>query len=129
MKHKVLFLASWYPSKILPLSGIFVKRHAEAVANFCDVAVLHVIQDPNLNDKKIEIETENEKNVFTVRVFYKDNEGSKSIISRVTKMIRRFKAEYTGFKTVNEKFGKPNIIHVNVLESTGLFTLFLNFFN
>ena len=73
MKHKVLFLASWYPSKILPLSGIFVKRHAESVANFCDVAVLHVIQDPNLNDKKIEIETENEKNVFTVRVFYKDN--------------------------------------------------------
>ena len=75
MKHKVLFLASWYPSKILPQSGIFVKRHAEAVANFCDVAVLHVMSDPNLNDKKIEIETKNEKNVFTVKVFYKDDEG------------------------------------------------------
>jgi len=128
MKHKVLFLASWYPSKILPLSGIFVKRHAEAVANFCDVAVLHVIIDPNLNEKKIEIETKNEENVFTVKVFYKDDKGSKSIFSKVTKIIRRFKADYTGFKIVNEKFGKPNIVHANVLMSISLFVLFLNFF-
>jgi hypothetical protein len=39
---KVLFLASWYPNREHPVSGIFVKRHALAVSNYCDVAVLYV---------------------------------------------------------------------------------------
>ncbi len=34
---KVLWLVSWYPSKLSPLSGDFVKRHAEAVSLYEDV--------------------------------------------------------------------------------------------
>ena len=39
---KVLFLTSWYPSKNAPIEGIFIKKHARALAQHCDVAVLSI---------------------------------------------------------------------------------------
>ncbi len=41
-KIRVLFVASWYPTKENPVSGIFIERQAVAVSKYCDVAVLHV---------------------------------------------------------------------------------------
>ena len=128
MKHKVLFLASWYPSKIFPLIGIFVKRHAEAVSTFCDVAVLQVVPDTNLKEKNYEIELKKEKDVLSVIVYYKDKQGKKSFLSKIITIIHQFKAERLGFKIIKEKFGKPNIVHVNVIMPMGLFALFLNYF-
>lgn len=44
---KVIWLASWYPNKISPLAGDFIKRHAEAVSQYCQVHVVHVVKDVN----------------------------------------------------------------------------------
>jgi len=42
---KVLFLASWYPNRNHASYGLFIKKHAEAVANFTSVYVLSVLPD------------------------------------------------------------------------------------
>jgi len=44
-KLHVLFLASWYPSRILKSNGDFIQRHAEAVALQHKVSVIHVKSD------------------------------------------------------------------------------------
>ncbi len=71
IRFKVLFLASWYPSRIHPIAGIFIKRHAEAVSLYSDVAVLFVTADESLKDKTYDIEYSLENNIPTVRVYYK----------------------------------------------------------
>ena len=47
MRYKILFISSWFPSKIEPTNGNFVQRHAEAVSRLYDVEILHAIGDPN----------------------------------------------------------------------------------
>lgn len=42
---KVLWLASWYPNKLSPYAGDFVKRHAEAVSLYEDIHVISVVKD------------------------------------------------------------------------------------
>ena len=41
-KLKVLFVSSWYPSKLRPLHGIFVQRHAELLVPCCEVSTVYV---------------------------------------------------------------------------------------
>ena len=44
----MLFLASWYPNRVIPGNGIFIRKHTEAVALIQNVYVLHIITDPLL---------------------------------------------------------------------------------
>ena len=39
----ILFLCGWYPSKVLPKNGDFIKRHAEAVSSQHVVSILHIV--------------------------------------------------------------------------------------
>jgi len=64
---RVLFLASWYPNKEHPVSGIFVKRHAFAALEYCDVAVLHV----HLGSIDRSIDVAEDNGIIEVRVYQK----------------------------------------------------------
>lgn len=127
IRFKVLFLASWYPSKLHPVSGIFIKKHAETVSRFCDVAVLYVISDPKLNDKVYDVEYVEENGILTVRVYYKKVNLNIPLISKSIKFIRYIKGAYFGLKIIKEKFGRPNIVHVNVVMPAGLIAIFLKY--
>ncbi len=129
-KFKVLFLASWYPSEINPVSGIFIKKHAQAVAKYCDVAVLFVTSNSSLKGKLFEIEYSEENNIPTVRVFYNVNNRKRSVISNLFKFKRYYYilGGYLGYKVIKEKFGKPDIVHLNVAYPAGLIALFLHYF-
>ncbi len=50
-----MFLTGWFPSRVFPVLGDFVQRHAEAVATLHKVSVIHVMSDPDLK-KKIEFD-------------------------------------------------------------------------
>jgi glycosyltransferase involved in cell wall biosynthesis len=39
---KCLFFASWWPLEDSPVSGIFIKEHAEAVAMFSEIVIVHI---------------------------------------------------------------------------------------
>ncbi len=124
-KIKVLFLPAWYPSRIHSLAGIFIKKHAEAVSKYCDVAVLYVTPDPNLKDKTYEIDYSEESNIPTVRVYY-NNIIKIPIIRIFSKIVFQYLAMYKGLKLIKKKFGNPHIVHVNVVSpSIGLFSLLL----
>lgn len=119
MKLKVLFLASWYPSRVNEVSGVFIKKHAEAIARHCDVAVLFVSEDKNMIHRKYDIEYTEEQNIKTVRVYYKP--------FKFLNFFRYLKASFLGLKLIRNKFGRIDICHVNVVLKSGLIAVLLRY--
>lgn len=121
---KVLFLASWYPNEDHPFSGIFIKRHAQAVSKYCDVCVLYVHMSQHR--KKLSVESRIEDGIKTIRVY---NAASKSsFLIGLFGAIKYYYSCLKGLEAVKKEFGKPDIIHANVIRQAGILALFLNIF-
>ncbi len=69
-KLNVLFLSSWFPTRIIPTLGNFVQRHAEAAALQHNVTALVIQKDTSI--QQYEIEDVMENGVRIVRVYYPD---------------------------------------------------------
>jgi glycosyltransferase involved in cell wall biosynthesis len=109
-KLHVLFLASWYPSRILKSNGDFIQRHAEAVALQHKVSVIHVKSDDNL-DCKIEIDDKNINGIRTIIAYIKNTRNP------LIKWYRFIKAYQLLLKMVMPF----DIIHVNKFYPGGFF--------
>jgi glycosyltransferase involved in cell wall biosynthesis len=120
---KVLFLTSWYPNKDHLMSGIFIKRHAQAVSKHCDVCVLYI--HGSKHRKKASVESSVEDNIKTIRVYYKKSSFTKRTVKDVCNHSLNC---IRGLETVRKEFGKPDIIHANVILPAGLIALFVNIF-
>ena len=103
---KVLFLSLWYPNKYDAMSGLFVRKHAQAVAMKDDVQVIYL--SPNNVSKKYELEFQEVNGVKELIIYYPNT----TFIP--LKMIRFLKAYNKGFKYIFKSWGKPNVTHVNV---------------
>lgn len=114
MRHKILFLSSWYPNRLEPTNGNFVQRHAESVATKHDVQVIHAIGDPNLSTKLV-LEDNTINGIRTLMIFYKNTKNP------VINFLRRMKAYQRAFK----KIEKPELVHANVLHNNLLFAVYL----
>lgn len=112
--EKVLFLASWYPVRFDAMAGLFVKRHAEVVAQTHEVAVLHVTADYS-NRRTIETEVVQANGVFTVVVYYKKIASNLPVVSHLFKALFWLFAFLTGIRIVFRQFGRPQYIHIHVL--------------
>ena len=113
----MLFLSSWYPNRILPKNGNFVRRHAQAVTKFAAVASLHVISDEAV--KEVEIEAQELNGVYEVIVYY-----PKSSKWRPDKKYRKLlEAHRRGYAHILEAWGAIDITHLNVIYPAGLFAL------
>lgn len=61
-------LPTWYPSPEDPVSGVFVRDQAQAIAEHHDVAVLVLEPRGPRGDRKVEVSVEAEDGLLTVRV-------------------------------------------------------------
>ena len=115
MKNKkhILFITSWYPSRVLPSNGDFIQRHAEAVALLHKVTVIHVVTDPNLN--KTEIKDEMINGVRTLVAFIKPS------LVKVFSFIN-------AYKTLLKKAGSFDFIHINKLFPVGIIGVYYKLF-
>ncbi len=116
-RHHILFLSSWYPSRVLPNNGDFVQRHAEAVATKHQVTLIHVISDENLA-APIEITENNINDVRTLIAYVKVSSNP------IIKLYRFFSAYLNLIKRV----GKFDLTHLNVIYPVGLIALYLKWF-
>lgn len=117
-KLNILFIPRWYPNRVAPLNGIFIKRHALAVAGKHRVGVLFVNADPGMKGKTYDLEQVVEDGIFTVRVYYNNSVARIPVLSSLIKFYRYGKACRMGIKEVKEKFGTPDISHIHVLSRT-----------
>ena len=116
---KVLFVSSWYPSRVNETLGNFVQKHAEAVSRYAEVSVLYVCFDENLNQKKSEVVFNETDKVKTLHIYCKKS-------SNPAVRLNRYLIAYSkGLKLIIEKFFEPDLIHVNVVFPVGLLFHFL----
>src|SRR5690554_6752006 len=70
---KILWLVSWYPNKLDPLSGDFIERHARAASLFHKITIIFVVKD-HLKATPGEVFIENRRyseNLNAVLLYYK----------------------------------------------------------
>jgi len=115
-KH-ILFLPRWYPHQFDPMFGLFVKKHAEAVALKNKVSVVYV-QSTNSKyfEKRQVIE---EPNLYTLIFYYRHSR------CKLWNALRFWHFNYKGFNFIKKHRGKPNLTHVHILTRLGLFAYLL----
>lgn len=114
-KH-ILFLSSWYPSRVSKFAGDFIQRHALAASEKNQITVLHAAKDDSI-DTSYEI-VENQGEIREVIVYFK---GS---FFRPFNLIKRFLAFHKGYKKISE----VDLIHLNVVFPAGVYALYLKWF-
>ena len=115
----VLWLTSWYPNKINPTNGDFIQRNVMAVAQFCDVQVIHVEKDDkHVLQQPVETITNSDGRLNEKIVLYKQENKVQSFLTYK----KLFKKEVKKYIAEN---GLPEIVHVHVAMKVGMIALWL----
>lgn len=117
--YKVLFLSAWYPNRNDNMFGLFVRKHAEAVGLFADVACLYVVSDKNID--KIELTQTLIGKRMEIIVYFPALRGHR--FRSVRLIIQYILAYIEGFKALHTKWGKPDLIQVSVFTRTAFIAL------
>lgn len=117
----ILFISAWYPNRYDAMSGLFVRKHAEAVSRFNQVSVLYVLADKRI--KKTEIEMHQDNNLLEIKVYYPDKKIP--VFGVFYKIFMFFLSYHIGYQLVVEKISKPDLVHANILTRTGFMALFI----
>ncbi|MDR1729289.1 MAG: glycosyltransferase [Prevotellaceae bacterium] len=123
-KIKVLFISAWYPHRYDLMSGLFVRKHAEAVNLYCNAAVLYVHPDENID--AFEIIEQKHNGLREVIVYYPVN--TKNIFYKIFKAITYIRAYRKGYKYITKGGFFPDIVHANILTRTGVMAYLLKMF-
>ena len=106
---KVLYLSEWYPHRYDAMAGLFVQKHAMAVAGEgVDVCVLYFHHDTQI--QKAEITDVTRDGIREIIVYYPKNYMS---------------ALRQGWRYVRERWGRPDICQLNVITKNALLPLWL----
>jgi glycosyltransferase involved in cell wall biosynthesis len=118
-KKHILFISSWYPNRNDPTHGIFNRYFAEAASRFNRISVLHVssVEDPG---ERFRFEEANEKNIFTLTVYYKKITSGLPLISQLQKKRWVLQAFEAGYEKLRRKAGVPDLIQLNVVMPMGI---------
>ena len=101
----VLFLSSWYPSRVHTTLGNFVRYHALAASKYNSINVLYIVADDNVKDYEIKYFQDHE--LKTTIVYFKRG---------IFKYLNYFVAFNKGFHFVKEKNKlKFDIVHMNIM--------------
>ncbi len=113
---KILFLTSWFPSRVHPTNGNFVARHARLVAQDHEVTVVAVEVDEHLPLGALDLthRTENGYNVLHAYTGY----GPKT--PAPAKIALRMRAYARAMRAARHAFGPPDLIHAHVLLDGGM---------
>lgn len=106
---KVLFLSEWYPHRYDAMAGLFVRKHAVAVARQgVDVCVLYLHHDDTLTHREIiEQHTESVREIY---VYYPS---------------RYLSALKAGWQYTRSQWGMPDICQLNVISKNAILPLWL----
>lgn len=110
---KVLFLTPWYPHRYDAMAGLFVRKHAQAVARQgVDVGVLSIHSSQCIMHNEIE-----DKVVEGVRevVIYTNKGGVWGEVQALKQLWQYW----------HKRYGVPDVVHLNVLTKQGLLAWWL----
>lgn len=117
LKH-ILFLPRWYPHQMDGMFGLFVKKHAEAVALYNQVSVLYV-QGLNTNQDFPKKESFESPQLFTSIYYYKNSK------CKIWNSLRYCYYLIIGYNTIRKERGEIDLTHVHILTRLGIFAFLL----
>lgn len=112
---KVLFVSSWFPSRVTPFNGDFVERHALAVSRICKTAVLHVAPDNNLQGRFLEIFEIQKEDLFEVIIYIRKSKSRFRAVERMTNLFLYGFSYFIGYMLIRREIGTPDVIHANII--------------
>ena len=111
----ILFLSSWYPSRVHTSLGNFVSYHANAVSLLNKVNVLYIVPDDNINDYEISYSENN--NVATTIVYFK---------RKTFKYLNYWIAFKKGISFLfQEKNISIDVVHMNIMHPSSFISLII----
>lgn len=117
---KVFFLPRWFPIAEDPLWGLFVLRHARAVARFAEVYVIYVDKSDN-PDRCKQPEFKVIEDIPVLYLFYRSSRWPG--VGKLMMVIRMLCAWHRAYRLAIKTWGKPDINHVHILTRMGLMAL------
>lgn len=123
MNKYVLWLASWYPSKIHAFDGDFIERHAKAVCPFIPIVILFVTKDESLQPGETIIEKTEDGGMEVYRGYYGPSHFR--LTEKIFSFFKYFFLQKKIFSQIKKQKGLPNLIHVHVAFKAGLFARYL----
>lgn len=123
LRLNILFISSWYPTPRNPLMGIFVKRHAAAIALCCNVSVITVNSSDHAG-----IEESEEGGIFTLRAYYKQIGTAIPFLSSAVKLYQYLNTWIMVLKYYRNKKQKPDIVNANIVYPISIVAWFIQIF-
>lgn len=121
---RVLFLASWFPTRVHPTHGNFVEKHARTVATAHELFVLNIQADPQLAHGQFEVDKWQKEEYAGLTVYFGQTETTPSW----RRIWLRAKAWRMGLRIYRKQFGRPAIVHAHVLLDAGIVAAFHQLF-
>lgn len=120
----MLYLPRWYPNRYDPMPGLFIERHARAVAPHFGVSVLYVHQDDRMPGGKVEIDKIKDDEIFQVLIYYGAATSGPGVYRSFINTFRYLKCHFTGLGIIRKEMGaRPALVHVNVLTRLGVIAM------
>lgn len=112
-KYQVLWICTWFPTRVQPCAGNFILRHLSCVQDFAEVDVLHIQFDPRLPFFALD-RTQTLTHGCPTHVVYFG-------AHRYNKWIQILRAYLSGFRALWRSRRKYHLIHAHVMIHAGLF--------
>ena len=115
-------IAKWYPYPEDPQFGVFIQKHAEAIAIDNKVVVLFAHSIANL-PVKYQFDISQKENLFEIIISFRKDE---SAFANLINGLRYFSAIRKGVKKGQTFFLKPDLIHAYILLRTAVVANYLS---
>jgi L-malate glycosyltransferase len=122
-KHKVLFISSWFPNKEQPTLGNFVEKHLHAVSAFCNCSLLHIAFSDSVRDKRFQFDYQEVHQIPYLIVYISRKNLDFPLIGSILKLWFYIKAYISGYRRLEQKNGKPDVLHANVFDRLSFIAL------
>jgi len=121
-RKKILWLCSWYPSRLEPFSGDFIQRHARAAAAFNDIHVIHLARDTSGHAKVKETAPDTTDGLTEQIIYYRRGQSAWGRFWAHYRWLFLFRKALRNYIARN---GKPNLVHVHVPMKAGILAVWL----
>lgn len=115
----ILFLCSWFPTRVLPFNGNFCFKHIRCVRREgIPVTALTVCEDLSMSQNFEVVDGEEDGVDYTI-VYY-------SYPFRLLKFLYKAIGYFKGLRHLRKRNGKPDLIHVQIMLDAGIIAWWLN---
>lgn len=123
---RVLLTTAWYPNRKVAGDGVFIQKHAQAIARLNEVAVLMVQTDEAISGLRIDIEplkpsadvNKDDKSLVGVLVYVPKTRFEVPIITGLLRLMWLMTGYIKGYRYIKKHYWngqRPEVCHVNVL--------------